>query len=85
MVDGLAKTTTDGDKKPKKASKRPSTAAHPRDLAYKKALLRKMGKEEEKIGINTVKEETKTTMTGALTSNAPRRKQETLIPKKKRV
>jgi hypothetical protein len=56
MVDGFAKTFTSGENKVKKLPKRPKTAALPRELAFKKALLRKMGKEEEKIGINTVKE-----------------------------
>ena len=60
-------------KSKKKKVARPKTAL-PRELAYKKALLRKMGKEEEPIGVNTVKAETKTGMKGVLSSSAPRRK-----------
>ena len=57
MVDGFAaKTFTSGEKKCKKTQKRPKTATLPRELAFKQALLRKMSKEEEKIGINTLKE-----------------------------
>ena len=74
----------DAVKSKKKKVVRPKTAL-PRELAYKKALLRKMGKEEEPIGVNTVKAETKTGMKGVLSSSAPRRKQEILIPKQKRV
>ena len=44
-----------------------------------------MGKAEEQIGISCVKEETKAGLAGVLASQAPKRKQDVLIPKKKRV
>ena len=44
-----------------------------------------MGKAEEPIGISTVKPDTKAAMEGVLAGKAPRRKQQVLIPKKKRV
>ena len=77
-----AKTSTRKSVKP--TTKRPKTAL-PRELAYKKALLRKMGQTEDPIGVSTVKAKTKESLNQMLSSSAPRRKQEVLIPKQKRV
>ena len=88
LVEGFAKTfLLHGSPVAAKKSgnkERPKTAA-PRDLAFKRALLRKVGRQEASIGVDNVKEEKKKNLEAVFSSKAPRRKQEVLIPKKKRI
>ena len=72
-TDKTPKAKTNAKKSIKPTAKRPKTAL-PRELAYKKALLRKMGQTENPIGVSTVKAKTKESLNQMLSSSAPRRK-----------
>ena len=99
MIDGLTKEFKDTDAKSEnapqkvKVKKRPKTAL-PREIQHKQALLKKQGfgtvecfkqDKDGELGINQLGEQKKKEQMEILTSSAPKRRLEVIIPKNKRV